>query len=100
MRLPEKGDCEAIGRSVSLNDKQILELSKLKTGSAVVMQSNWCDAVLAHINRYEYPYEGEILPCIASDILRFKSAVLGELLNEYAIHRTRSVSKILETIDV
>ena len=100
MRLPEMGDCEAIGRSVSLNEKQILELSKLRTGSAVVMQNNWCDAVLTQINHYEYPYEGEIPVCSGTELLRFKSAVLGELLNEYAIHRTRSVTKILEMIDV
>ena len=99
MRLPEMGDCEAIGRSVSLNEKQILELSKLRTGSAVVMQNNWCDAVLTQINRHEYPYEGDLPTCDGTELLRFKSAVLGELLNEYAIHRTRSVTKILETID-
>lgn len=99
MRLPEMGDCEAVGRSVSLNEKQILELSKLRTGSAVVMQNNWCDAVLTQINRYEYPYEGEIPTCDGSELLRFKSMVLGELLNEYAIERTRSVAKILEKID-
>ena len=99
MRLPEMGDCEAIGRSVSLNEKQILELSKLRTGSAVVMQNNWCDAVLTQINRYEYPYEGDMPVCDGGELLRFKSAVLGELLNEYAINRTRSVARILEKID-
>ncbi len=99
MRLPEMGDCEAIGRSVSLNEKQILELSKLKTGSAVVMQNNWCDAVLTQINRHEYPYEGEIPTCDGAALLRFKSAVLGSLLDEYAIHRTRSIEKVFETID-
>lgn len=99
MRLPEMGDCEAIGRSVSLNEKQILELSKLKTGSAVVMQNNWCDAVLTQINRHEYPYEGEIPTCDGAALLRFKSAVLGSLLDEYAIHRTRSIENVFETID-
>ena len=99
MRLPEMGDCEAIGRSVSLNEKQILELSKLKTGSAVVMQNNWCDAVLTQINRHEYPYEGEIPTCDGAALLRFKSAVLGSLLDEYAINRTRSIEKVFETID-
>ena len=99
MRLPEAGDCEAIGRSISLNDNQIAELSKLKVGTAVVMQNNWCDAVLTQINRYEYPYGGELPTCGGSEIMRFKSVVLEKLLDEYAIHRTRSVSKILEAID-
>lgn len=99
MRLPEAGDCDAIGRSISLNDNQIEELSKLKVGTAVVMQNNWCDAVLTQINRYEYPYGGELPTCGGSEIMRFKSVVLEKLLDEYAIYRTRSVSKILEAID-
>ena len=99
MRLPEMGDCEAIGRSVSLDDNQIAELSKLRTGVAVVMQNNWCDAVLAQIHRYEYPYQGDVPTCSTKDLLRFKSVVLSELLNEYAIARTRSAERILEVIE-
>lgn len=99
MRLPEMGDCEAIGRSVSLNDKQILELSRLRTGSAVVMQNNWCDAVLTQITYHPYPYRGDLPTCDGAALLRFKSAVLGALLDEYAIQRTRSVSRIMEKIE-
>ncbi len=99
MRLPEMGDCEAIGRSVSLNDKQILELSRLRTGSAVVMQNNWCDAVLTQITYHPYPYRGDLPACDGAALLRFKSAVLGALLDEYAIQRTRSVSRIMEKIE-
>lgn len=99
MRLPESSDCEAIGRSVSLNEQQILELSKLRTGAAVVMQNNWCDAVLAQINRYEYPYEQDITSYSGTDILRFKSAVVGELLNQYTIGSTKDMHRILEVIE-
>lgn len=99
MRLPEAGDCEAVGRSVSLNDDQIAELSKLRTGSAVVMQNNWCDAVLTQINRYEYNYEGDLNYVSGQEIVRFKSAVINELLSEYVVKRTKSVAKILETIE-
>lgn len=99
MRLPEAGDCEAIGRSVSLNERQIAELSKLRTGVAVVMQNNWSDAVLAQIHRYEHTYKGNVPSCSTKDLLSFKSAVLSELLNEYAISHTRSVARILEVVD-
>ena len=99
MRLPEMGDCEAIGRSVSLNDNQISELSKLRTGVAVVMQNNWSDAVLTKINRYQYQYASDIPVCSTKELMQFKSAVLGKLLDEYAVARTRSVSKILEIIE-
>ena len=99
MRMPEMGDCEAIGRSVSLNEQQIAELSKLRTGTAVVMQNNWCDAVLSQINYYPHTYAGDLTQTDGKQILEFKSAILGELLNEYAINKTRSVTKILERIE-
>lgn len=99
MRLPEMTDCESVGRSVSLNEQQILELSKLRTGAAVVMQNNWCDAVLAQINRYEYDYEGDIPSVSSREVLAFKSAVIGELLNQYTIAKTKNVAAIMEVID-
>ena len=92
-------DCEAIGRSVSLNEQQILELSKLKTGAAVVMQNNWCDAVLAQIHRYCYDYEGELPAVSTADMLAFKCMVIGALLDQYAFEKTRNAEKILEAID-
>jgi hypothetical protein len=52
MRLPEKNDCETVGNAVCLNEDQIKELAKLSTGIAVVMQNNWLEAVLAHIDAF------------------------------------------------
>ena len=99
MRLPEMSDCEIVGHSVSLNDKQIKELSRLKTGVAVVMQNDWCDAVLTQIDRHDFPYAGVVPTCDTQALLRFKSAVLAELLNEYAIDKTRNVEHIMEKIE-
>ena len=99
MRLPEAGDCEAVGRSVSLNEEQILELSKLRTGSAVVMQNNWCDAVLTQVNRYGYAYTGEVGFVDGRRMLEFKSVVLAKLLDEYAIMRTRNKQSIFDAIE-
>ena len=99
MRLPEASDCEAVGHSVSLNDDQIAELSKLRTGSAVVMQNNWCDAVMTQVDRYEYAYAGEMPVTDGAENLAFKSRVISALLNEYAIARTRSIQRVLEEIE-
>ena len=57
MRLADFGDCEAVGRSVSLNDEQIKEISRLNQGVAVVHQSSWKEAVLTAINA---TIEGEL----------------------------------------
>ena len=60
MRLLEKDDCEAAGKSIGLNELQIAELAKLNTGVAVVMQNNWQEAVLTKIDRYPNRYERKI----------------------------------------
>ena len=99
MRLPEASDCETVGRSVSLNENQIKELSKLRTGVAVVMQNNWCDAVLTQINFYNYDYKGDIPTNTGRKLLDFKSAVLGALLDEYVVGDSRDINRIFETIE-
>lgn len=48
--LPDVSDRELVGRSASLNDSQIVELSKLKTGIAAVYQNNWLEPVLCHVH--------------------------------------------------
>lgn len=47
--LPDLDDRELVGRAASLNDDQILELSRLKTFVAAVYQNNWLEPVLCNI---------------------------------------------------
>lgn len=55
MALPEKDDRETAGKSIGLDDKHIEEISKLKTGEAIVYQSGWGEAVKAKIEEYKTP---------------------------------------------
>ncbi len=57
MALPEKDDRETAGKSIGLDDKHIEEISRLKTGEAIVYQSGWEEAVKAKINEYKYDDE-------------------------------------------
>ena len=50
LRLPDLNDRELVGRAASLNDDQILELSRLKTFVAAVYQNNWLEPVLCNID--------------------------------------------------
>ncbi|MBR0485413.1 MAG: ATP-binding protein [Oscillospiraceae bacterium] len=57
MRLPAKDDCEIIGASLSLEENQIRELSRLPVGMSAVYHVGWTDTVLAKMgdvwdNRY------------------------------------------------
>lgn len=50
LRLPSLEDREIVGKSMNLNDEQIQELSKLETGVAAVIQSNWKETCLVKFN--------------------------------------------------
>ena len=53
LRLPDYSDRELVGKSANLNDEQIAELAKLKTGIAAVYQNNWLSPVLCQFDKYE-----------------------------------------------
>ena len=50
LRLPDYEDRQLVGKAASLNDDQILELSRLKTFVAAVYQNNWLEPVLCNID--------------------------------------------------
>ena len=82
MRLPDAKDCETAGRSIGLNDDQILELSRLDKGVAAIYQNNWLEAVLAKIDKCGNYYEIKNVP------LNFRQAqidLVGELLTELVL---------------
>lgn len=63
MRLPSYEDRKLVGKSASLNDAQIDELSKLPTGIAAVFQNDWMDSVLVKIPYYQTPESLYHLQC-------------------------------------
>ena len=83
MRLPEALDCESIGHSIGLNDKQILELSKLDKGVAAIFQNDWLETVLTKIDKCSNKYE--ISTVVKNDTRAERECiylVLEELINE------------------
>ncbi len=83
MRLPEQEDCKAVGRSVSLNEDQILELSRLGTGIAVIMQNNWLEAVRGRIYPARRQYEKQAVLVPEDGIRTLRGKLIMELLNQY-----------------
>ena len=59
MSLPEKEDRESAGKSMGLDDDQILEIAKLPVGSAITYQSDWLEPVLVKIDRCSEEYVRE-----------------------------------------
>lgn len=54
MALPEKDDREVAGKSLGLDDKHIEEISRLKTGEAVIYQTGWEEAVKTKVDYFDY----------------------------------------------
>lgn len=99
MRLPEKGDCEAVGNAAGLNEEQVREMSKLGTGIAVVMQNNWLEAVLTHIDAFSNQYEKKILVVEYSSLKKLKGAVIQELMQQYIVDKTMNMDRMMAVID-
>ena len=99
MRLPEKNDCEAVGNAVGLNDNQIKELSKLETGIAVVMQNNWLEAVLVHIDAYSNDFKQTVEPDEYTKIKELRGITIEELLEQYVVERNMNFKKLKDKID-
>ena len=55
LRLPEGNDRKIVGQSMALSDKQILEISKLPTGTAAVYQNDWQEAILCRLPKFTAP---------------------------------------------
>lgn len=53
MNLPSQSDREIVANSIGLSEQQTSELSKLKTGIAIVYQKGWEEPVQCLIDRYE-----------------------------------------------
>lgn len=77
--LPDISDRELVGRAASLNDNQIIELSKLKTGIAAVYQNNWLEPVLCHI----HPCKDDETPYKTNELIRQPDdkKIQAELIN-------------------
>lgn len=53
MNLPNRLDREIVANSIGLSEQQAIELSKLRTGIAVVYQKGWEEPVQCLIDRYK-----------------------------------------------
>lgn len=53
LKLPDESDRELVGKAANLNDDQVTEISKLKTGVAAIYQNNWLQPILCNIDEHK-----------------------------------------------
>lgn len=84
MKLSDKDDFETVGKTIGLNEEQILEIGKLQRGVAVTYQTEWEEPVLTMIdpcsNAYEVKKPKENDLAAEKEML---SDIVSELLEQY-----------------
>ncbi|PGR04077.1 helicase HerA domain-containing protein [Priestia megaterium] len=98
LRLPDRTDGTEVGAAASLNEDQIHEIAKLRTGVAVVYQNNWLQPVLCSVARHEesnpYIHERD-----ETKLFQEKKKNLGALVNILLNGRLTVKRKVEELID-
>lgn len=87
-RLPSVSDYTMVGRSMSLSEEQLPELSRLGTGVAAVIQGGWSGCVLVKVNPFS---KDDYKSCIAShkDIKDDRREVLAKILKAFLVVKCR-----------
>lgn len=83
MRLPEVEDCQAVGKSIGLNEEQIRELSRLSTGVAAVYQNNWLEPVLVQVNMWQDDLHAEDVFIPFRTLRKFRGQLAGMIVKQY-----------------
>ena len=101
LRLPEYSDRELVGRAASLNDQQILELSRLNKGVAAVYQNDWLEPILCKVCKYTgHDFSFSFIP----ETVPKKREVKGELVHRVIagdlLHLVDRVDREILTADL
>lgn len=81
MSLPEIDDRTIIGKSISLSDKQIEEISRQKVGQAIVFQSNWEEPVQCMVSDFSKSHNNcRITPGVFKkpEVLNDRNGTVGQ----------------------
>ena len=107
MALPERDDRETAGKSIGLDDKHIDEISKLKTGEAIVYQSGWEEPVKAKIEEYKTPTqpwkykpEEKVQLCDGGAINKICSLLASSYTSEDSILDSQELLDLLVAADI
>lgn len=99
MRLPEMHDCEAVANSLSLNEAQTRELSKLPVGVAAVFQNNWTETVLCQVEKAPADYHNTPTTNTFAQLRALRSTVLEFVVAEFAAKKAVDYDALCVVID-
>lgn len=93
LRLPDELDRTEVGKTANLNENQINELPKLRTGVAAIYQNNWLQPVLCEVHNFSnyQPYSSESKT--KTKVLPENKVMLSKLLELLLMNRVSEKSR-------
>ena len=91
LRLPDVTDRELVGKAANLNEDQIVELAKLKTGVAAIYQNNWIEPVLCHVDEWN---KNKNRPCKNEEEEIFDSSEIKKQIVKLVLKPPHSIENI------
>lgn len=83
MNTPAKDACEELGSALSLNEKQINELSRLNVGVAAVFQKGWLSPVLMKVDKWDDRYDADVEYTDQASLRLLKGELIKVLYEQY-----------------
>ncbi|BCG58117.1 ATP-binding protein [Paenibacillus sp. URB8-2] len=101
LRLPDELDRSEVGKTANLNENQMNELPKLRTGVAAVYQNNWLQPVLCEVNEFNnyqpYSLEKKTRTIVQPTNREMLSNLLELLLVERVSEKNRKILNSYES---
>jgi len=89
LRLPDWEDRNLVGKAINLNEQQIEELARLRTGCAAIYQNDWQEAVLCQWDYFDEKNHQKFVESKETNLvnidlrLKCKTELVKVLLNGY-----------------
>ena len=92
MNTPARDACEELSSTLSLNEFQSKELSRLGVGVAAVFQKGWLTPVLMKVDKWDNKYEADVHIADTMELCRIRGTLLEELNRQVNNNRISPLS--------
>ena len=99
---PARDACTELASSLSLDESQSKELSRLNTGIAAIFQKGWLMPVLMKVGKWQNLYEKEIVPINMEEFRKMRGLLVTELHRQYSERKylPQKLKEIINTSEI
>ena len=99
---PARDACTELASSLSLDESQSKELSRLNTVIAAIFQKGWLMTVLMKVGKWQNLYEKEIVPINMEEFRKMRGLLVTELHRQYSERKylPQKLKEIINTSEI